>query len=65
MKFLTEILSGHNLKGDQRNKSTFGVRKFLDKVNACAKFHENRKGSGFFFVDLVWNDPGAGLAFVV
>ena len=33
------------------------MRKFLDRVHVCAKFHENRKGSGFFFVDLVWNDP--------
>jgi len=33
------------------------VRKILDMVHVCAKFHENRKGSGFFFVDLAWNDP--------
>ena len=33
------------------------MRKFLDRVHVCAKFHENRKESGFFFVDLVWNDP--------
>ena len=57
MKFSTETLSGHNLKGDQCNEPNFGVRKFLDRVHVCAKFHENRKGSGFFFVDLVWNDP--------
>ena len=50
-------MSGHNLKGDQRNEINFGVRKFLDRVHVCAKFHENRKGSGFFFVDLLWNDP--------
>ena len=33
------------------------MRKFLEMVHVCAKFHENQKGSGFFFVDLVWNDP--------
>ena len=33
------------------------MRKFLDGVHVCANFHENQKGSRFFFVDLVWNDP--------
>jgi len=33
------------------------VRKFLDMVHVYAKFHENRKRSGFFFVDLTWNHP--------
>jgi len=35
----------------------FSVRNFLYRVHICAKFHENHKESGFFFVDLVWNDP--------
>ena len=33
------------------------MRKFLDRVHVYAKFDENQKGSGFFFVDLAWNDP--------
>ena len=57
MKFLMESSTGHNLKGDQWNQPNFGVGKFLYRAHVCAKFHENRKGSGFFFVDLVWNDP--------
>ena len=33
------------------------MRKFLCRVHVCAKFHENPRGSGFFYADLVWNDP--------
>jgi len=36
------------------------VRKFLNGVHVCTKFHENWKGWGFFFVDLAWNDPIVG-----
>ena len=43
-----------NLKEDGCNEPNFGVRKFLDRVHVCAKFHENQI---FFVVDLVWNDP--------
>ena len=57
MEIYTEILSGHNLKGGQWNELNFVVRKFLYKVNICAKFHKNWKESGYFFGDLVWNDP--------
>ena len=38
------------------NQPNFGARKFLCRVNVCAKFNENPRGSGFF-VDSVWNDP--------
>ena len=57
MKILMKTLSGHNLKGELWNQPIFDVRMFLDRVNVCAKFDENRKGSRFFFVDLAWNDP--------
>ena len=57
MTILTKSLSGHNLKGDYWNALNFVVRKFLNGVHVCTKFHENWKGWGFFFVDLAWNDP--------
>ena len=56
IKISAEALSGHNLiKGDQCNEPNFGVRKFLERVHVCAKFHENRKGSRFFILlFLIW-----------
>ena len=55
MMILAKSLSGHNLKGDHWNAPDFGMRKLLNGVHVCAKFHENWKESGFF-VDLAWND---------
>ena len=59
---LQQTWSGHILNGDHKNRPNFGVRKFLSRVHVYAKFHENPKGSGFFFVDLVWNDPCMNIA---
>ena len=30
---------------------------FLNRTNRLTKFRQNRKRSGFFCVDLTWNDP--------
>jgi len=41
MTILAKSLSGHNLKGDHRNATNFVVKKFLNGVHVCTKFHEN------------------------
>ena len=38
-------------------KLKFGVQWFLNRTNRLTKFRQNRMRSGFFCVDLTWNDP--------
>jgi len=53
MAILAKSSSGHNLKGDHWNVPNFAVRKFLNGVHVCTKFHENWKELGFFL--LIWH----------
>ena len=49
--------NAHNAKNTQSGELKIGLASLLNEYLMVTNFRKNPRGSGFFFVEMTWNDP--------